>query len=194
MKRRMLGLVSGTAFLVLTVAGPAVAAPQPRIHENGTVTYANAYIEECSRRTCTFTGVSASVEQGTGDVTVCYDQYGSRSGTSWCEPVDSSALTFSGDTATLAPTTLNVETCNRRGCTTEQIVVSFEVATTGPTTSYAYSNYYEYPDGCVERYSVRGESAPADGTFTVDGKTYDANGGSIGKDTYRFSSTCMFEA
>ena len=193
MKRRLFGLVTGVGFLVLTVAGPVAAAPQPRIHDSGSVSYAYGVFEECNRRTCTYAAVSISTDERTGETSVCVDSGGQRSGSWGCAPVAEGDYVLSNGTATLAPTAVTLETCNRRGCTYDEVIVSASYTALGQPSSYSRNETYTYPDGCTERYRVRGSSAEASGTFTIDGTEYSTSHGGIGQETYNFSSTCVFE-
>lgn len=184
-------IIPAAIIVLLVSAIPALAAPPPRIHENGTVAYASATIEDCTRNSCTYTSVSGYIEQG-GDTFICFDQQTRQSYTYGCSPVDPSAVTITESGATIAPTTISVQECGRRGCTATEVEVSADIVVVGEYAPYSYSSRNKYGD-CTERYQVRGESAPATATFTVDGDEFTADYATVGEDTYNFSSTCFFE-
>jgi hypothetical protein len=183
-------IIPAAIIVLLASAIPALAAPPPRIHENGTVTYASASIEDCTRNSCTYTSVGAQIEQG-GDTFVCFDRQTRQGFLSGCSLADPSAVTITESGATIAPTTVSVEQCGRRGCTVTEVEVSADIVVVGEYTPYSFSSRNKYGD-CTERFQVRGENAPATATFTVDGNEFTSDFATVGEETYNFSTTCPF--
>jgi hypothetical protein len=186
-------IIPAAIIVLLASAIPALAAPPPRIHENGTVAYASATIEDCTRNGCTYTSVSGQIEQGSGDTFICFDQ-GTRQGyTFGCTQVDPSAVTITESGATIALTTISVEQCGRRGCTVTEVEVSADIVVVGEYEPYSFSSRNKFGD-CTERFQVRGENAESTATFTVDGDEFTADFATVGQETYNFSTTCpVFE-
>lgn len=199
----MLGLVASSASAAEGTGRP--------IRESGTSESFNAFSTECTqeqgRTVCTDTFVYAETftnEQGVESTFVCVDTYtysispsgryntiGSEFG---CTEVAGDAVTVSGDlsSATLAPTDVELYSCNRRTCTVSRTVtVSGTLAGTG-TVNTSSGRGTEKFDGCTIRYSYSSASRQGEGTITIDGTSIEAIGG-FGTWTYKVTyRNCTF--
>jgi hypothetical protein len=144
-------------------------------------------------------------EQGIESTFVCVDTYtysisrtgrysdiGSESG---CTEVAGDAVTVSGDlsSATLAPTDVELSSCNRRTCTVGRTVTVSGTLTGTGTVNTSTGRGTDKFDGCTIRYSYSSASRQGEGTITIDGETMDATGG-FGSTTYKTTySDCNFE-
>lgn len=186
---RRLVIVPAAIIVLLASAVPALAAAPPRIHENGTVDYASAYFEECNRSGCSVIGINWQLDQD-GAAFVCIDEFGRRQGFFNCGEIDPSAVTITDSSATLDGIVL-MEVCDRQGCTLEEFEVSAELVVTGDYSPYSSTGRWK-DEFCTERYQVRGERAPAEGSFSINRDEFTALFGTVGSETYNFSTTCVF--
>lgn len=202
MRRLVFGSLLSTA-LVLTLAAPALAAPP--IREDGTVTNASAFAGSC--------------EPAGGGGVVCTDQYVDTFQTgpeSWavcvgrltysisasgrfrqisnengCADLTASALTIAPDfrSASIAPTVVELLSCNRRSCTDAgAITVSAELVSGGQV--FESTNRGTFSDGtCTYRFTsaVVGTDGPAE--ITIDGVTL-AGQGSYSSEEFSITSRC----
>jgi hypothetical protein len=198
--RRVFFILSAACLLLLTAAAPVFAAQPPRIHESGDVQYAYASTYSCDATTCTESYINvftAQLETGeTEDIvcvyTVTYPLRG-RGGyteTFGCGPVSSFTLARDLSSAVLGETTIQGDTCTRRGCEPTTITVSGTFTATADASSYSYRSIYKNGD-CTERYSVRGSSAPATFEGSLNGESFTGEG-ALGEEHYTFFSTCVY--
>jgi hypothetical protein len=200
--RRLLFSLTAVCLLVLATAAPAFAAQPPRIHDSGTVEYANAYTESCDATSCTFTYIdvfSSKLDAGGSETTVCVDTatYPTRGRGGYTETFGcgtASSFTVASDlsTATLGTSTISGYTCARNRCEATTITISGTFTATADATPYSYRSTYRNGD-CMERYSVKGSSAPASFEGTLDGVAISLADGWIGSEAYTFFSTCVYE-
>ncbi len=207
----VLAVAAAMLGLVASSASAAEGSTRP-IRESGTSESFDAFSTECTqeqgRTVCTDTFVYASTftnEQGIESTFVCVDTYsysvspsgrystvGSESG---CTEVAGDAVTVSGDlsTATLAPTDVELSSCNRRTCTVSRTVTVSGTLTGTGTVNTSSGRGTEKFDGCTVRYSYSSASRQGKGTITLDGESMDATGG-FGSTTYKVTySNCSFE-
>lgn len=199
--RRLLFSVTAVCLLVLATVAPAFAAQPPRIHESGTVEYANAYTESCDATSCSSTYVDVytyELDAGGTETIVCvytatYPTRGraGSSQTSGCGTASSFEVAADLSTATLGTTTISGDTCTRARCEPTTITVSGTFIATADSSPYSYRSTYRDGD-CMERYSVKGSRAPASFEGTLDGVAISLADGSIVSETYTFFSTCFY--
>lgn len=190
--------------LLVGGAAPAAAATPEREKQSGSFTHLESYTSECTPQpaggeTCTSIFLFASTDtSGMGSVSLTIDTYlidgdgdyipiGFESGF-----VEGSDLTVGSDlSATLAPTTLTLQSCTDEGCEgagSREVTVSASDAPTGPVrTSRERGKFKE--DGCMYKWSSTSRSAEVAGTITLDGVTYDEIG-QVSTGDYRFMSRC----
>lgn len=210
----MLVVLAVAAVMLGLVASSASAAEGSRrpIRESGTSESFNAYSTECTeqqgRTVCTDTNVYAETftnQQGVESTFVCVDTYtysvsrtgryselGSESG---CTEVEGDAVTISGDlsSATLAPTDVELTSCNRQGCTVSRTVTVSGTLTGTGTEFTSTGRGTDKFDDCTVRYSYSSTGREGEGTITLDGTSMDATGG-FGTTTYKTTySNCTFE-
>jgi hypothetical protein len=200
--RRLLISVTAVCLLVLATAAPAFAAQPPRIHDSGTVEYASAYSESCAVTTCSYTSIDVytfELETGGTETSVCVYTVtyplrgrGGYTETFGCGTASSFLVAADLSKATLGTTTIAGDTCSRTGCDPTTITVSGTFTATGDASSYSYRSTYRNGD-CMERYSVKGASAPASFAGTLDGDAISLADGVIVSETYTFFSTCVYE-
>jgi hypothetical protein len=189
-------------LLVLATAAPAFGAQPPRIHESGTVEYANAFTESCNVTSCTYTSIDVftyDLEAGGSESNVCvytatYPTRG-RAGyseTFGCGPASSFEVAADLSTATLGLTTIAGNTCTRTRCEATTITVSGTFTAAADASPYSYRASYRNGD-CMERYSVKGSRAPAIFDGTLDDAAIGGADGSIVSERYTFFSTCVYE-
>ncbi len=195
----VLGMMASSAA---AAGGPGTAAGG-RIRESGTYTYASSFSSSCTeqqgRTVCTdiYLNVYSNDEYG---AEAClsvetyaltrrgYDYISSEFG---CSPLEPGAFTINSklSSATLSPTTITFYDCNRRGCTaTRDVTVSATFTGTGELSSYSGRGQFKEGD-CTYKYSYKGTSRQAAVALTLDGVTSDTSG-SLGTETYTFSSNC----
>ena len=200
--RRAVLILATLSALLLALAQPASAATgTPPMRESGTITYASGSTSECEEQAgstiCTDT--SLNVVQTPEGETACLDiqTYSiSASGRmrvisseGGCTELAPGTLTVSGDSVTLAPTAIQLYSCNRRTCTPSDVVtVSGTFSGTGEVTTYSGRGSFT-EGGCRYQYSYRGESQQALVELTVDGSTTTGEG-MINEERYSFSTTC----
>lgn len=181
MRRRSFVPLFAVPVLLLLLAAPVAAAPPMR--ESGTQQSFNSFATTCSGSTCTDTILNAfTIDSET--LVVCLDSYtyNVRTGRltsqeSGCTETSPGALTVTADfTVTLAPTTITLSSCDRRGCTeTDTVTVSAQDSAVGPV--FTESGQGTFNDGtCVVRYRFSSESAPVAGTMTIDGVVLQQSG------------------
>jgi len=214
MVRRMLVVLAVAAMMLGLVASSASAAEGSRrpIRESGTSEDFNAFSTECTeqngRTVCTDTFVYASTftnEEGIESTFVCVDtntysisrsgRYSSISSESGCTEVAGDAVTVSGDltSATLAPTDVELSSCNRRTCTVSRTVTVSGTLTGTGTVNTSSGRGTDKFDDCTIRYSYSSAGRQGEGTITIDGESMDATGG-FGSTTYKTTySNCNFE-
>ena len=191
------------AFLALVaslvLAGPVLAdtVPDPgNYRDSGTADSFYAYAGECGASTCTDYNVYGQIvdlQGGDTFASVCVDIYtystrgGGRSSYQYgCAEVapniaaDLSSASFSG--------TIPLETCNRQGCTIEEINVSVSLSAVADPSSYSYTQKSTFGN-CTDTYRVRGEAADAEGSIDIDGTSLSAFG-QITSESFAFSSRC----
>ena len=207
----VLAVAAAMLGLVASSASAAEGSSRP-IRESGTDEYFDAFSTECTqeqgRTVCTDTYVYASTftdEQGIESTFVCVNtdtysisrtgRYSSISSESGCTEVAGDAVTVSGDlsSATLAPTDVELSSCNRRTCTVSRTVtVSGTLDGTGTVNTSTGRGTDKFED-CTIRYSYSSTNRQGEGEITIDGDSMDARGG-FGSTTYKVSySNCNFE-
>ena len=215
--RLALSLLAGLALAWTSIARPAPAraaadeGSRRPVRESGTIESFNAFSTECTqeqgRTVCTDTSVYAETftnELGMASTFVCVDTYTysvSPSGhisnvdsESGCTEVAGDAVTVSDNlsSATLAPTDVELSSCNRRTCTVSRTVtVSGTLSGTGTVNTSSDRGTDEF-DGCTIQYSYSSASRQGEGTITIDGVSMDATG-SFGSTTYKVTyRNCTF--
>ncbi len=199
--RRAILILATVAALLLVFAQPAAAAPP--IRESGSVAFASAYSSDCEqqRGSTVCTDTYLSVQETPDGAIACVSvvtysisssgRYRAISEESGCGDVAPDAFTISSGlaSATLAPTAIELYSCNRRTCTSGGIVtVSGEFTGTGDVNRY--SGRGSFTEGaCRYRYSFDGASRQALATITVDGTTSTGEG-VIGEENYTFTVNC----
>ena len=210
---RLLVALSVTMVLFGLVASSAAAAEGSRrpIRESGTNEYFNAFSSECTqeqaRTVCTDTSVYAETftnRQGVESTFVCVDtntysispsgRYSSLGSESGCTEVAGDAVTVAGNlsSATLAPTDVELSSCNRRTCTVSRTVTVSGTLTGVGTVNSSSGRGTDKFDGCIIRYSYTSANRQGEGTITIDGTSMDATGG-FGSTTYKVTyRNCTF--
>lgn len=143
-----------------------------------------------SRGRCTEIFVDAAdvnLQGGDAFAYVCVSIYSPRGGAFGCADA---AVAVASDlsSASVGPTTVLVESCGPRRCSTREVTVGAELTAIAAPNSYSRTERYEY-DGCTDVFRVRGEASEASGTIVYDGNSLEA-GGQIGSDQFSFSSRC----
>jgi hypothetical protein len=202
--RRLIAILGATCLLLLTTVAPALAAPGSAarpVKESGTVTGAFASSINCEQQgtneVCTETWIDLFREpSGTTHVCVLRFTYtvgegrprliGEESG---CTEAAPGAFTVQKNLdATLAPTEIQLVSCQGRACRpTETITVSGSFDA-GQITTYSGRGQFR-EGGCIFRFSYTGERAEAIATIVLDGTTLTGSG-EVFREDYRVSSTC----
>ena len=197
MRRRLsASFLALVASLVLAAPVFADTVPGPgNFRDSGTSEYFYASGGECGASSCTDYSVYGQIvdlQGGDTFASVCvdistYPLHGGRGDYRYgCVEVapdiaaDLSSASFSG--------TIPLESCNRQGCTVENIDVSASIAAVSDPNSYSYTQKNTF-ENCTDTYRVRGDVADAEGSISVDGTSLSAYG-QIGSETFAFSSRC----
>jgi len=203
-------LASGSFIIIgslLAVATPAVATPAQSAPTASTFSSLYSYTEVCESaedgsRTCTYISLSVSehatrrtsaetigvtVNKYRFEVDGAYTPIRFESGEAGG---DGSKFSINRDlTATLAPTTISLRTCDGYDCyVSRDVVIS---ASDSPTDAVRTSRSTSTSsDGtCTERVTTTTKHAPVAGTITLDGVVYDEIG-QVSKTSTTVSRRC----
>ena len=200
MKRALVTTVVAGGML-LNTASPAAAAAPEGFRTSGQFSYLDSYSLTCTpevegRQVCTEWRLSAT--DGPEGVFVSVEMFEQLSLNG--EPVDNLSYAWSekfGDlpftvtkdlTATLAPTTLVVETVDDDGRHSREVTFSASSTAVGPVGTTRSRD--RFTDGsCTFTNSVRGSSGQVEGTIMMDGVTHPGRGGA-GTSDVRSSQRC----
>jgi hypothetical protein len=194
--RRMLFVLSAVCLLLLTTAGTALAAPP--IRESGTFSYGFGDATDCDQvgpnQTCTTTSIY--FDQSAEFSTLCVDRYeylvtarGQFRLLSYQTGCTGDAvIAIQDDLDATVSGTVQLYDCGGRTCRPGDSVTVSATLDAGETVSYSGRGSFR-EDGCMFRYSFRGERADASVTITIDGDTLSGTG-FIASEDYTFTSNC----
>jgi hypothetical protein len=194
--RRILFLVATVCLLLLTTAGTALAAPP--IRESGTYSYGYGDATNCDQvgpnQTCETTFIY--FDQSADFSFLCVDRYKYLvtargqfrllSYESGC--TDAATITIEDDLDATVSGTVQLYDCRGRTCRPGDTVTVSASFDAGETVSYSGRGSFR-EDGCMFRYSFRGERADAVLTLTIDGTTLSGTG-FVASEDYTFTSNC----
>lgn len=197
MRRRLSAVVLGLVS-VFALAGPVLADTGGGFNyrDSGSAAYASAWATECAQSTCTDTNVWMSdvvLKSGERFTDLCVDQFtypirGNGRYRSFFGCATTSINIASDLSTASASATLDGYACGQRSCVEASLSVSVSLSAIAEPVPYSFTSRSQWQN-CSDSYRVRGESAEAQGTVTVDGTELAASG-QIGSETFAFSTRC----
>ncbi len=164
--RRLMPVLLTSLLAILTVV-PAAAAPPDKSMTRTTSLFLSAFVPE--------TGVFVDLfRNGDGTYTVCVstpDGFGCAVAAADAVQVDTEDLT----SATVAPTTIQLQQCDAEGNCVPGDAVTVAVTFTGTGELTTFKSRFKSSNGCKFMGSSKGIQRQGTTTLTIDGESYAAD-------------------